>query len=469
MDLERLFYPRSIAVIGASTTLSGGKLPYYHILKISGYRGKLYPVNPARDEIDGQRVYHSVDELPGDIDLAIVSAPAKAVLDVMKKAADKGIKFVHFFTSGFGEIGNKDLEQGLLKIARESSTRIVGPNCIGVYCSESRVSFDPTVNQNIPGSVAFFGQSGGVTSNFTRVAKARNVGVNKAVSYGNQIDLRVHDYIDYFADDNDIGVIAGYIEDVKDGHSFIQSLKKAASKKPVFILKGGMTNKGADAARSHTGAVSGEYSIFSAAVRQSGGILVDTFEDLVNAVMLATGRKKPEGPRVGFIAAGGGASVTFADIASLGGLRIPELQEDTRTTIAGLVSDVNTSTKNPVDLGAFGFNFGIVSRAMEALDKDRNIDVIIPYFSIDFIAVFQKKQMKTGPDMICNTAMHMSKPVAVVLSMLAEDNIDIAKARIEISKVFRSAGIPVYHTIQDVVFSIKKYLEYRHILSRLKA
>jgi len=469
MDLERLFYPRSIAVVGASATLSGGKLPYYHILKMSGYKGNLYPVNPARDEIDGQRVYHSVDELPGDIDLAIVSVPARLALDIMKKAADKGVRFVHFFTSGFGEIGNKALEQELLKIARESNTRIVGPNCIGVYCSESRVSFDPTVNQDTAGSVAFFGQSGGVTSNFTHVAKARHIGINKAISYGNQIDLKVHDYIDYFARDDNIKVIAGYIEDVKDGQSFMQSLRRATREKPVFILKGGITDKGADAARSHTGAISTQYDFFSAAVRQSGGVLVDTFEDLANVVMLAAGEKRPEGARVGFIGAGGGASVTFADIATLNGLSMPELQQDTQSAIAGSVSDVNTSAKNPVDLGAFGFDFRIVARAMEAMDKDKGIDIVIPYFSIDFIAVFQKKQIKIGPEIICNTARNMDKPVAVILSRLAEDNIDIEKTRIEISEIFRGAGIPVYNTIQDVVYSIKKYLEYLERLPRLKA
>ena len=157
MDLHRLFYPRRIAVVGASPNLGGGKIPFYQILKVSKYEGPVYPVNPAHKEIDGEKVYTSLEEVPDGVDLAICSVPVRYALRTLEVAVDKGIPFVHFFTSGFSEIGDRALEEEMVRVARRGNTRIVGPNCLGVHCAESRVTFDPTLRQKGLGSVAFLG------------------------------------------------------------------------------------------------------------------------------------------------------------------------------------------------------------------------------------------------------------------------------------------------------------------------
>jgi acetyl-CoA synthetase (ADP-forming)/acetyltransferase len=458
MDLKRLFYPESIAVVGASPNFGGGKMPYYQVLKGIGYQGRLYPVNPKYIELNGAKVYASLDDLPEPVDLAIVSVPVKRALETIKAAARKGIRYVHFFTAGFGEIGEKELEAEMMQA--RGNTRILGPNCLGVHCTASRIIFDPSFHQTEDGKAAFLGQSGGITSNFVRMAQSRYIPINKVVSYGNQIDLRVEDFIAYLGRDDTVSVIAAYIEDIKDGLGFMNALKLATLKKPVVILKGGITEQGARAAASHTGAIAGAHNIWSAVMRQHRCIQVDTFEQLLNVVMLATSEKIPTGPRLGFLGAGGGTSVLFTDLAHLNGLSLPELNAATQAGIAKRISKINTCTMNPVDLGAYGFDFTIMAHTMQLMDRDENIDVIIPYFSLDFISIFQNAQIESGPHTIVEAAKHLRKPVIPIFSRFTEDDLHLEDVRIKIFSILRKAGLPVYNTIQDCIHSIREMLQW---------
>lgn len=461
VDLQRLFYPESIAVVGASAKLGGGKLPYFHILKYVGYKGRLYPVNPKYDEMDGIKYYRSVDDLPEGIDLAIVTAPANASLEITKAAVRKKIKFIHFFTAGFSEGGNGELETQLLEEVKKSGTKIVGPNCIGVYCPEGGVSFGFRKQEaGMASDVAFFGQSGGVTTNFVRSAVAQKIGLNKVISFGNQIDIRAEDYLEYFAADEKVLVIAGYVEDLKDGRYFLDTLKRASQTKPVVLLKGGITDAGSRAAASHTGAMAGDYLVWASAVSQHGAIVVDNFEQMMDVVMLCASGHRPRGPRTGFLCAGGGMAVTFTDLAELDGLGVPELKRETQESIAEKISDVNTSTTNPVDLGMFGFDFNIVAHCIDALNRDENVDVIIPYFSVDFINTFQKAQIESGPSIIIEAVRRASKPVIPIVSLYSVDNIEMEETKLAMFLAFRKAGLPVYATTQDCIHAISLYLRW---------
>lgn len=460
MDLEKLFYPSSIAVIGASAQLGGGKLPYFLILKMVGFKGDLYPVNPKYDVVDGTRFYHSVDDLPEGIDFAIVSAPARESLAILRAAIRKKIKFIHYFTAGFSEAGNYELEGELQKEAQQNGIHIVGPNCIGVYSSEGNVSFGFSVQEDVDLDTAFIGQSGGVTTNYVHLAIAHRIGLNKVVSFGNQIDIRAEDYLDYFSRDDRLRVITAYLEDLKDTRRFLDTLKQTTERKPVILLKGGMTDVGAKAAASHTGALASDYKVWAAAMRQHGAILVDNLEQLVNVAMLAVCRQKPRGSRVGFLGAGGGTAVTFTDLAAMGGLTLPTLKDSTQEQISTVISDVNTSTNNPVDLGMFGFDFNVMAHVIEALDKDENIDVIVPFFSVNYIAMFQKSQIETGPARILESLQHTTKPVVPVLSRYSQDNVEMEEVRVAMFNTFRKAGLPVYATVQDCIYAVSKYLEW---------
>jgi acetyl-CoA synthetase (ADP-forming)/acetyltransferase len=405
--------------------------------------------------------YASIADLPEPVDFAIVAAPVEQSLDIVKAAVRKGIKFIHFFTSGFGETGNLQLEKDVIREARKGHLRIVGPNCIGVQCFESKVSFRLTEAQEEPGAIAFLGQSGGITSSFVAMATTRGIWLNKVVSYGNQIDLMLEDYLGYLADDDNIRLIACYVEDIKDANKFLKTLRRATDKKPVIILKGGKTELGSKAAASHTGAMASNYTIWAAAVRQHGGVLVDTFEEMMNLAMLGTANKLPRGRRVGFMGAGGGISVLFSDLAVAAGIELPEVSEKTQQMISEKIRGVNTSTTNPVDLGAFGFDLNVMLHTMKALDQDENIDVIVPYFSVEYIMhaeVFLK--VTNSADTIMEMAKQVKKPVIPVLSCFLENDLEAERVRIATFNALRKAEFPVYPTIQEALYVIETYLEW---------
>ncbi len=461
MNLEALFYPQSVAVIGASDNLGGGKVPYFQILQMNGYAGRLYPVNPSRTEVSGVKAYPSIDDLPEPVDYALVAAPVEQSIDIVKAAVRKGIKFIHFFTSGFGETGNLQMEKDMIREARKGHLRIIGPNCIGVQCFESKLSFKLLNEQEEPGAIAFLGQSGGITSSFVAMATTRHIWLNKVVSYGNQIDLRVEDYLEYLADDDRIRLIAFYVEDIKNVAGFLKTLKRTTTRKPVLILKGGRTEEGSKAAASHTGAMASNYTIWSAAVRQHGGLLVDDFDQLMNLAMLGTAKKLPNGRRVGFLGAGGGVSVLFADLAVAAGIELPELGPRAQQMISEKIRGVNTSTTNPVDLGAFGFDLNVMLHTMQAMDQDDNIDVIIPYFDVEYLIQAEMiLQIKNSADTIMKMAECIRKPVIPVLISFLENNLEAERIRIDTFNSLRKAGFPVYGTIQEAVYAIEKYFEW---------
>jgi acyl-CoA synthetase (NDP forming) len=469
LNLDLLFYPRSVAVIGASDNLGGGKMPYFQILQANGFEGALYPVNPRRGKVSGVKAYASIDELPEPVDYAIVAAPLEQSIDIVKAAVRKRIKFIHFFTSGFGETGNRQLEDDLIKEARKGNLRIVGPNCIGVHCSESKNSFTHAPQQESPGTVAFLGQSGGITGNFLAMASTRKIWLNKVVSYGNQIDLRIEDYLGYLANDKNIRLIACYIEDIKDTETFLKTLRRTTAIKPVIILKGGKTDAGSKAAASHTGAMASNYAIWAAAIRQYGALLVDDFEQMMNLVMLGTIKQVLRGKRVGFIGAGGGVSVLFSDLAVDSGLALPELGAKAQKMISEKIMGVNTSTTNPIDLGAFGFDLNVMLHTMKALDEDDGIDVIIPYFSVEYIMRSELfLNVKNNNDTIFEMAKQIKKPVIPILSSFVEDNLDAERTRIATFAALRKAGFPVYSRMQDAIYSIGTYFEWAAKQSRSK-
>ena len=253
---------------------------------------------------------------------------------------------------------------------------------------------------------------------------------------------------------------------------FSRTLRRTTAKKPVIILKGGKTEIGSKAAASHTGAMASNYAIWAAAVRQHGGLLVDDFDQLMHLLMLGTARKAPQGKRVGFLGAGGGVSVLFSDLAVQAGLSLPELSADAQRMISEKIMGVNTSTVNPVDLGAFGFDLNVMMHTMKAMDADESIDVIVPYFSVEYILHAELfLNVKNNADTILDMARQINKPVIPILASFVEDNLDYERVRIETFATLRKAGFPVYTKIQDAIFSIGTYFEWldRQHAARVKS
>ncbi len=332
-DLDSFFRPRAVAVIGASS--KPGKIGHESLrsLVMSGYSGKVYPINPRAEEILGLKAYPSILDVPGEVDLAVITLPAPVVPDAMKQCAEKKVKAVVIISGGFGEAGpqGKELEDEVVMIARENGMRIIGPNCIGVFDGHSRVdtSFQPheRMGRPGPGSVAFLSQSGTFGATFLDWAAEDSLGVSKMTSLGNRADVDEADVISYLANDPETKVIGVYIESFTKGRELMSAIRK--SRKPIVIYKASKTEKGSTAAVSHTGRMVAMHELASAALRQAGALLVDSFGELYAAVK-ALAKQPPASKGVVMVTNGAGPCVMAADELTLKGVPLAKLAERTK-------------------------------------------------------------------------------------------------------------------------------------------
>ena len=355
--LDRLFTPSSIAVIGASSyDLRGGGLLLKGLIK-NKFKGKLYPVNPNQSEIMGLRSYPSILDIPGEVDLAVVAVSARNVPQVIAQCSQKGVKFAIVHSVGFSELGTqgKELEEEMLRAARQGGTRIIGPNCMGLYCPQVGINtiIARLYLEDAAGSVAFLGQSGWLSGNFIHMGYECGLRFSKVVSLGNQSDLTIEDFLEYFADDAETKVIAGYIEGIKDGRKFLQLARQISRRKPVIIWKAGNTRDGVKAAASHTGAMAGNSAVVNAALRQTGIASAHHLEELIDLAVGFSCPVLPSGNKVGLLVEAGGGAVASADAYEALGLEMPTLSLETQKEIANLLQGVVPaipSLRNPVDI-----------------------------------------------------------------------------------------------------------------------
>ena len=356
-QLDRLFYPSSLAVVGASKdrSKSGGR--FVATLLSSTFEGKLYPVNPGESEIMGLTSYPSIRDIPDEIDLAIVSVPARLVPRVIGDCSQKGVKFAVVHTAGFAELGGegKELQEEMLRLARQGSTRIIGPNCMGFYCPRAginTVAAAPATKEEA-GSVAFVGQSGWVTENVMVMGYERGLRFSKVVSIGNQSDLTIEDMLEYFANDPETRVIGFYVEGIKRGKDFLRLARDVSRKKPVVVWKVGRTEGGVRAAASHTGSMAGSGLVVDAALMQGGVAIARNLEELVDMMVGFTSPALPKGNRLGLLVEAGGGAVAGSDSAEALGFQLPVLsartQQELVDTLTGVIPPFS-GPRNPVDI-----------------------------------------------------------------------------------------------------------------------
>ncbi|HDI10206.1 MAG TPA: CoA-binding protein, partial [Euryarchaeota archaeon] len=272
MSLSTFFEARSVAVIGASKT--PGKIGH-EILKnlaLYEYKGKVYPVNPKEKEILGMKCYKTVSEIENEVELAVIAIPPKSVPGVVEECGRKGVRGIVIVSGGFKELGDegREIEEQIVSIARKYGMRIIGPNCIGIYDSRSKIDtfFQSRERMMRPkeGAVSFITQSGTFGCSFLEWAAEEGIGVARFVSYGNRADVDEPELIEFLGEDERTRVIAVYMEGVGDGRRLMQSISKTSRRKPVLILKAGRTKAGSRVALSHTGWLAGEDRIFDSAI-----------------------------------------------------------------------------------------------------------------------------------------------------------------------------------------------------------
>ncbi len=375
--LGACFYPESIAFVGASASPGkwGHMLPSNTLSR--NYKGKVYLVNPKGGTIMGRQVYKSVEDIPADIDLAVVTIPAHHVMNLIPELGAKNVKGMLLITSGFREVGSQGaaLEEKLVELARNAGILILGPNTMGmcnphadIYCSAAHA-------YPIPGSTALVSQSGNMGTQLLAFAEQQGIGIRAFSGSGNEAMVTIEDYMEAFERDALTRTVVLYIESVKDGKRFFNSARRVSRKKPVVVLKGGRTTRGEQAAASHTGAMASNARVFDAACRQAGIIQVKQPMELLDLSAVFSSLPLPRGNRVAIMTLGGGWGVIATDLCAEYGLVVPPLSEDIVQRLNAILPDF-WSHGNPVDLVGEG-DPDIPKTCLEELLKWDGCDAVI--------------------------------------------------------------------------------------------
>ncbi|MGQ9641317.1 MAG: acetate--CoA ligase family protein [Candidatus Bathycorpusculaceae bacterium] len=443
--LDLMFKPRTVALIGASEDRlkSGGM--FLNSFIECGLKSKFFPVNPKGGEIRGFKAYPSVLDIPDEIDLAIIAIPAYATPKAVEECAKKGVKFVVIHSAGFGEIGDdgKRIEKEMVQTARKEGTRVVGPNCMGLYCPETGLN---TILPYIggltkeSGDVAVVSQSGWVSEHLIIVGYERGLRFSKVLSIGNQSDLTFTETLQYLGSDPETNIIVAYIEGIKDGKTFLKVAKEASLDKPVIVWKAGKTEAAARAAFSHTGSLAGNYAVHEAAFKQAGVISVHGIEELLDITMAFKCPYLPDGIRVGIIVGAGGAGVAASDACEMLSLKVERLPEEAITDLKDLLKDVIPTLSglyNPVDLVwlPFGQASKIHPQIIEVMSKTVDAFMILEYDP--FTTITREVFAEEYREAMLKTIEKIKKPMMFVAPHPTKD-LDISP--------WTKSGLPVYPT-----------------------
>ena len=323
-----IFYPDSIAVIGASA--NPGKVGYSILRNLLSFPGALYPVNPTRKDLFGLETYPSVTDIPGPVDWAVIAVPARLVPDVMEECGAKGVRLAVIVTAGFREIGGDGvaLEERVVDIARRHNIRVIGPNCLGIMMPHQGINatFDPVSPR--AGDVAFISQSGAIITTVVDWSLPEEFGFSTVISVGNQADLGFEHFLQFAGQDEETRAITLYIEEIQDGRRFMQIVSEVARGKPVVAVKSGSSQKGRAAASSHTGSLSGSYDVYVAALRQAGVVVARSLRDAFNLAELLASEGYPKGRRAIAVTSAGGFAVLASDYAEAHGVDMVDLPDD---------------------------------------------------------------------------------------------------------------------------------------------
>lgn len=377
-ELSPFFYPRGVALVGASGKLGKVGRLYMERFLESGFEN-LYPVNLREEEVLGVKAYPRVTDIPGVVDMAIILLPPDAVLSAVEDCAVKGVKAIVITSAGFGEGGpeGKVRQEAVVRAARQGGCRIVGPNCLGIYCAASKLPL-PLGTSMEPGKVGILSQSGSLADHILWIGPASGLKFSKAVSIGNQADLKVVDFLEYLGEDPDTGIILAYLEGIGEGRRFHDLMRKIARKKPTIVWKCGASEAGARAAASHTGAMAGSRPVWEGVLKGDGVISVGSFEEMLDCATVFHHSPLPKGNRLAIITGPGGLAVGTTDACARIGLQVPRLSAEAREKIMKALPPVGTSAENPIDMSIAALVAPeIFGEVIRVLGREDEIDMIL--------------------------------------------------------------------------------------------
>jgi len=468
-ELDYIFKPKSIAVIGASDTFRKWGFSMVERPLRTGFKGAIYPINPRKDEILGLRTYPSVSAVPGPIDLAVITTPAATVPGVMRDCVDKGIKGAVVISAGFAEVSEegKGFERAMVEVARSGGIRLVGPNGMGIWSAAGQLSLCfPRAPK--AGPIAFISQSGTFGVAMAQVATNKGYGLSKFISIGNQADLEVSDYLEYLADDEDTKVIVLYLEGLKDGRRFLTVARQVIKKKPVVVYKAGRSAAGERATLSHTASIAGSEKIFDSVCKQIGLLQVQESFHLFEMAEALVGLPLAGGNRVAILGSGG-QGVVGTDACSALGLELPELDADTASRITALLPAHAPLARNPVDFAGSSRTAvqeaGIIERLLKldyidgvisnvpvspqiwdrSLKIDRNSDSLPEPLQVAL----------NGAKVYASLPKKYNKPIVCLRFVRLEDDV--------MEDILKEGGIPIYDTPEQCARAMYALVHYGRV------
>lgn len=455
MSLRNFFCPSSVAVIGASREEEKvGHIILDNIIN-SGYKGKLFPVNPKADEIHGIKCYPSVLNVPGDIDLAIIVIPAQFVLQVLEECSKKNTKWSIIISAGFKETGIEGAkrERQLIEKAKDYGIRILGPNCLGIIDTECPIN--ATFSPNMPpmGKIGFISQSGALGTAILDWAKTNKIGFSKFVSLGNKADISENDLFDDWENEKDTEVITAYLEGVKYGREFIRISSKVSKKKPIIVIKSGNTDAGARAVSSHTGTLAGSAKAYEAAFKQAGIIRANTIRDLFNYAKAFSYQPLPKGKKVAIITNAGGPGIMATDECEKSDILLASLKKE---TIDGLKEFLPEAANfyNPIDIlgDALADRY---KKTLEVVIKDNNVNAIVMLLTPQAMT----QPLKTARAIV-EVMENSGKSITVLTSFMGGSEVEKAV------KFLAEKNIPNFDIPEEAIDTLKVMMEHTDWKSR---
>lgn len=452
-NLDKIFKPDSVAVIGASN--SEGKVGYIIVDNMisDGYEGKIYPINPKSDEIQGLKAYKNIKDVPEVVDLVIISIPAKFVNESIKDCGEAGVKNMVVITAGFKEIGGEGvkLEAEMTALAEEYGINLIGPNSLGT--TDSHTPLNSSFSQMMPpkGNIAFISQSGAMMVAIIDWSVTSGIGFSKVISLGNKAGVSDIELMKYLAEDDETAVIICYLESISDDEDFINSMRETAAKKPIIILKSGSSSAGAAAASSHTGALAGSDKAFDTAFRQAGILRAETMADLFDLGLAFSKAPLPSGDKVAIITNAGGGGVVTVDAMEKAGLQLVQFDEETTAKLKEAIPDEG-SAKNPIDV--------LGDAPVERYEK--TLDIVLEDEQVDSLIVMICPTASADPDGIAQEILkageRFDKPIIVV--NMGGPTFENA------NEVLREHNIPTYVFPETAVKVLEGMTRYARVANR---
>lgn len=462
-EFESIFHPRSIAIAGVSKDKGKVGTMMLHNFLAAGFKGSIYPVNPAGGSIQGLRIYPNIRTIQEPIDYVIVAVPAAHLLGLLDDCAAKGVKAIQIFTAGFSESSKEEgrrIEEEMVSKARSAGIRIIGPNCAGISCPASRIPVPTTGRLGNPGSIAFLSQSGGHMETLADIGYVKEIRFSKLTSFGNGSDLNELDFLSHLAVDPETKVIGVYLEDSKNARQTFHLIKSIAKSKPVVFLKGGETVVGGETAASHTGSLAGSHFIWEAALNQAGAVRVTTLEELADALLAFQNMPPLTGTRAAIVSqlggGAGGVAVSASDVCTWNGLHIPHPSERTQNRLRSVIRGPGTILRNPFDFGMAGRSPNVLKKVLQIIDDDSNVDFIMLNERIEFLLLFASMdEINVLNDVLIDFSSKSRKPLIVVSNPAWA-----VGQRMSVERRLSESRIPVYPSFERAARAMANLLKY---------